>query len=506
MAMALVALAVTFYYAVARGQDVNWDQLNYHLAVPALLLRGTFWTSVAPSAIQSYFNPLMMIPQYLVIRSLPPMVATLVLAGAQALAFMVAGWICRVVAGPDRRLAWLGFGLCLASPIALSEAGTTYIDLVTAVPVVLAFGLLMTRDMRKTAWPSCMIAGLLLGAAAGLKLTNLIFLFGVPGFFIVGTETWWQRWHGLVLTALMSVMGFMVVAGWWHWTLWEHFGNPVFPFANGLFRAPDYPSVSTLDDRYMGRSIWDLIRYPLYWAFGGGPDGRSSPSGETDPHDARFLFALAGLSALLISCASNHRLRARIIAAPATGMVIAWFLVLVIWLFTFGIHRYMVGVEILTGAVLLILVRMLPDARWRLYVMLPACLACLVILHVPRWTRLPFGAEWRTLLATPIRLAGRPMVILGDAPTAFLVASMPPKTLLVGGLSSLDETNEADNTLFRQTTAMLADGRTPYILSHATAAPPDRPLLHALKLRIGSDCQAISIAAQDFRLCDLQRD
>src|SRR6202034_2128277 len=97
----VTALATTLLFAFKRGQDTNWDQLNYHLDVPFMLLHGTFWDSIAPSGIQSYLNPLVLIPQYMVIRVLPPQAAVTIIAAAQAMAFVVAGRICLRIAGPD---------------------------------------------------------------------------------------------------------------------------------------------------------------------------------------------------------------------------------------------------------------------------------------------------------------------------------------------------------------------------------------------------------------------
>ena len=47
------AVGTTLVFAVRRGQDTNWDQLNYHLDVPFLMLQGSFWDSIAPSVIQA---------------------------------------------------------------------------------------------------------------------------------------------------------------------------------------------------------------------------------------------------------------------------------------------------------------------------------------------------------------------------------------------------------------------------------------------------------------------
>ena len=88
---------------------------------------------------------------------------------------------------------------------------------------------------------------------------------------------------------LGTAIGFVAIAGWWHLMLWRRFHNPIFPYANNIFRSPDYPPVGQRDWRFLPRSAWDIVRYPYYWLMGGSPTKfLPSPASETDPKDARF--------------------------------------------------------------------------------------------------------------------------------------------------------------------------------------------------------------------------
>ena len=70
--------------------------------------------------------------------------------------------------------------------MALSEAGTTIVDLILAVPVLLAYLLLLTRDDASAPRHATLAAGVLLGLAVGLKITNAVFAIGAPAFFLAG--------------------------------------------------------------------------------------------------------------------------------------------------------------------------------------------------------------------------------------------------------------------------------------------------------------------------------
>jgi hypothetical protein len=507
-AMLMASLLLTWVFALRSGQDTNWDQRNYHLAVPFLLLQGHFWENVAPAGIQTYLNPLILVPQYLLIQHLPPRLATLVIATFQASTFLVAGLACLAVCADkagERTMALLGFALCLASPMALSEAGTTYVDLITAVPILIAYWRLLARGTGAQARRACLLAGLLLGVAGGLKLTNLVFCFGVPGLLLAGTESWRERAGLLTRVAAATLVGFLLIAGWWHLALWERFSNPVFPFYNNIFHSPDMAAIALNDPRFLPHSVWDILHYPLYWVTGGSPNpSLMSPASENDPRDPRFLLALLGIIASGIALLLRPDWRRRALRTPATGLLLAWLSVYLVWLGTFAIHRYMVALEIMTGMVLLVLAAQLPGRRLRHGVLIACAVASLIDMHVALWARSPFAGHWRTIAPTPIDLPGKPLVFLQNAPTAYVAASLPAEARFVGLGSEIDLSAGQTTRLTAQVRALLdpAAGRTPYLLTLASHTP-DATMLAGYQLRLAPNCRQLAIGLDRFSLCRL---
>jgi hypothetical protein len=506
----VVAIATTLVFAFRRGQDVNWDQLNYHLAIPFLMLHGTFWDSIAPAGIQSYFNPLVLMPQYFAIRVLPPLAAVATIGMVQAMAFVVAARLCLRIAGPDpggdRYVgAFLGFVLCLASPMALSEAGTTIVDLITAVPVLLAYLLLLTRDDAAAPRHACLAAGLLLGMAAGLKLTNAVFVIGAPAFFLAGPAHPRRRLAGVTQLALGTIGGFAVSAGWWHLAVWRRFHNPTFPYFNNIFHSPDAPPLATRDPHYVTQSAWAMLSYPYYWLVGGSPiPGRLSPASETDPKDARFALALAGEVVVLAIAPFRRPPRVASLARPESGLLLACAVDYPVWLYTFGIHRYMVSLEILCGAVVLVLADWLVAGRWRTWLLLVLVILTLARIHVASWQRLPFRDQWRTIAAQPLELPGRPLIFLTFKPSAFLALSLPGKARYVD--LSCDELDlcRSETSLTRQLKVDLIG--TPPFSFYAVmqqGSPPNIVGLSTYGLRLGTRCQQLAVAAQTFLVCDV---
>jgi len=511
---ATVAIGTMLVYAVRRGQDANWDQLNYHLSSAFLLLHGTFWDSIAPSGIQTYLNPLILIPEYLVIRALPPLAAVITIVAVQAMAFVLAARICLRIAGPEQGAggyvtAFLGFVLCLVSPMALSEAGTTIVDLIGAIPVLLAYLLLLTRDDAQAPRHACLIAGLLLGVAAGLKLTNAVFVIGAPAFFLAGPTPPRRRIAGVVQLAFGVASGFLVVAGWWHLALWRRFHNPIFPYANNIFRSPDYPPVALRDGRFLPTSAWDIVLYPYYWLVGGSPTpGLLSPASETDPKDARFALALVGAPVAFAVAVFRRPRISSLLARPETGLLLACAVDYVVWLFTFGILRYLVPVEILCGAVLLVLTGWAVAGRRRNWLLLALIVLAVTRLHVASWQRVPWQSHWGTIAPAPLPLPGRPLIFLTFEPSAFLALSLPIDARYVNlDCREFNLCEPDDTTLARQLRADLeaAPPYTLYVVIPGGSSAPNLSGLAAYGLRLGTQCQSLAFVEKVYLICNVLR-
>jgi hypothetical protein len=503
-----LAVTTTLFFAYRKGQDANWDQLNYHLAMPFLLLHGVLWDSVAPAGIQTYLNPLILIPQYILLRGLPPLVAAGTIAATQAIAFVVAGRICIEIApaGPrpkDYRPALLGFLLCLASPMALSEAGTTIVDLLLAIPVLLAYHLLLTREDAGAPRLADLYAGLLLGAATGLKMTNAIFAIGAPAFYLTGQSHLRHRIGGLAQLAVGGLLGFVIVAGFWHFELWHRLHNPIFPYFNTIFHAPAASESVLRDARFLPKSGWDVIMYPVYWLVGGSPTpGLPSPASETDPKDARFILALILLPFAVVTTLLHRR---HMLFRCETGLLAAWAIDYIVWLFVFGIHRYFVVGEILCGVVLLILTSWMAAGRWRLIVLLALAVITLARIHVASWARLPWGPHWRTIARTTLTLPDRPLIFLMSKPMAYVALALPATTRYVGFDPDLDLSGGRETVLTRQVREEIRT--TPGSSRFAVlAGPPPQGAVATLAsygLRLTPECRDFAIAETRFQLCHL---
>ena len=81
-------------YSLGQGADSNWDVRNYHLYNAFAFLDGKLSIDLAPAGMQSYFNPLLDVPFYLMAMHLPAMLVGFVMGVIHGLNFPLLLGIC----------------------------------------------------------------------------------------------------------------------------------------------------------------------------------------------------------------------------------------------------------------------------------------------------------------------------------------------------------------------------------------------------------------------------
>lgn len=512
----IVSLAVTVTFGLTRGQDVNWDQHNYHIGEPHLLANGTFWESAAPAGIQSFFNPYVLQIKYFAINSFPPIVVATLVSLVQSTAFMLAGLVSIAVvassgsalaAGERALLALLGFSLCLLAPVALSEAGTTLIDLVTAVPVIAAY-LLLLRRSQIGVFRAAAFAGALIGAATALKLTNAVFAFGVIGFACFGTDSWMLRFRWLLAFGAIAAASFFLVGGSWQFELWQRFGNPFFPYFNNIFGSPDGHSVAMRDGRFLPSSVLDVWRYPLFWLFGGSPNGDlGSPSSELILRDARWAIATFCSVIALFVMVLSRKPRKNFSSDPSLGLLCAVLIAYLVWLWMFSIHRYMAVIDILVGAALLALAIKLPGRWMRLGFLTASVALSSAVIRVPDWGHRDWQKTWQGINPTTADFGSSPIFFLVDKPTFYVAASLPRDSRFVGLVGDFEmraESNTAFSRLLKK--HLSADPPLPLWAVHkGTVHSVATSVLDSYGLSVTDACVNLDTIVEVFSICKVER-
>ena len=335
----LLAGALYTYFA---GEDTNWDWRNYHEYGAYALLNGRFDLDVAPGGLQTFLNPLAYLPPYLLRHVFGAPAWGPMLGAIHGLNLALIFWISRGILGNVASTLTLVASLVIAAfgPMTLFEAGTSFADILTALPIVAGVGLMLSDGERQQT--RLMAAGLLIGAAAGLKLTNMIFLIGAGASLLLVASPL----PAMFAFGAGSAAGALVTGGAWAYGLWTEFGSPVFPFYNEIFRSPEAPLESIADGRFTPHGLLDAFAYPFYWLAG---VPRSAEWAFRDPRFAALIVLLA------VTIGVGRWRNVELLRPRDKRFLLLFFASYALWLQAFSIQRYAIVLELLAAPLLVLL-------------------------------------------------------------------------------------------------------------------------------------------------------
>jgi len=355
--------------SVALGIDSNYDLRKYHVHNPWAALNDRLGTDFFAAGTQTYYQPLLDIPYYLLATGWLndfPRVVTFLMGVPAGLLFALTLFCVWTVLGTVRgiglvtRHAWTalaGFFGLTSAPV-IFQIGSLTNEVQTAVLVVGAVAALLHWRRRPVA--AAAASGALLGLAAGAKLTALLYTpTFLLAFLLACGWGWRERARVFVVFSCAWWVLFLAAYGWWGWALWRATGNPMFPFFNNVFRSELLPAVSFNDPWFRPASWREALFYPFYWV-------NTRAVSESFCTDTRYLFTqtcvcVTALFALLRFLAARGRrnvagaaaggVASRVFREPRIAAFFALFLCgsYVFWEKQFSILRYTVPLSVFLG-------------------------------------------------------------------------------------------------------------------------------------------------------------
>jgi hypothetical protein len=503
-------------FAYSRGQDISYDQVNYHYYAAYAFETGRILTDVAPSQVMhNFFSPVVYLPFYFMVRHLPPRAVGTLLGAAHGLnlwlVFCIALLVTRrFLPGPRMIAVIAALLISIASPMALSEVGTTMSDLLTSVPVLAGLALLMRTEFRDgqraAAIGWIVLAGALVGAATSLKLTNASFAIGLAAASVVGWTNWRERLTAVFATGLGGLLGFAACGGFWYLTMWRLFRNPVFPYFNNVFASPDFPTHALSDDRFMPHGILQALAYPFLWS------ARQTTTAEIPFRDARFaMLLILGVLAFGLWLARRARMaEPDAPRMPAGQRLIVFFVVAFgLWMYEWSIQRYLVVLELLAGPAIVVLLQWLGLFRAPRSCALAAlalAIVCVLTVRVPDWGHLGWRKTWYSTEAPPTD-GEHPVYLLAGEPLSYVVPQLKPGAIAIGYVPWENIPAWGDTIFLRRIHAILADRQNDPITAISSGPPSDgfRQTIAQYGLKLDGACTTTPGRPSPLTWCPLTR-
>lgn len=388
LSIAIFSLGASIAWTIVAGQDLNFDLITYHYYLGYSAFVPRFQLDFLAAGVYGYQSPL----PYLALYGLdsigtPPVVIATLHAAFHALNLVFLYLLTELLVGKAAASRERGTVISLwllgaIAPIYWTLVGTSFADLLTST-LVLAGLWLTGRGVAEngrlppggSAWIA--IGSALAGAAAGARIHNSIYVAGLLcALLFTRFADRGARARAVAAGALGAFSGWALCFVPWAYRLYEAFGNPFFPFFNGLFPSPDFPASNLPFLSFTPGNLRDLITLP-FWM------GTDSPWVYVelplpDIRPALFAVCLFAFALLLLYRRARGR---RFATAPepsagySTGQIAqAQRLILIffvtsaaLWLATSSNGRFGVALFLLGGPVCgVLLSRLLP----RRYVML----------------------------------------------------------------------------------------------------------------------------------------
>lgn len=524
LALCIIIAAAFGVLAVVLGQDANWDLLNYHYYDPFALVHGRLDYDMAPAQVQTFHNPLLHLPFYYAVNSLPPVAVGFLLGTFQGLNFVLLYAIARcLIHAPTTRLGTLYAALIALSGMLgaanLSEIGTTMADNVVSVFVLGSLFLviagckgLLERNASGLAYAAA--AGALMGLAVGLKQTTAIYGLGLCAAMLSIAIPWSRRIQAAFIFGVGVLGGLAMTGGFWFYELWERFGNPTFPYFNRVFQSPWVTSQFNLrDERFLPRRFYEWLTYPLVCLFD------PSRTAELTFRDLRIplLYVLAvtlGVAAIVrrrtATLGSYDSLqRSRLALLMVFGIV-----TYVVWLKLFSIYRYLIVTEMLAPlGIWLLAARLVPSSPLAKRLTLLALLGVTVTVRPPNWGRVSWDRDYFGVQVPVLPDPEHSLVLMtGYEPTAYVIPAFPAAVRFVRIQSNFTRPDVMSDGYRRRIQRAIAENRGPlYALFHENEATLPQQALAAYGLSLLSDrCQTIRSHIQNsvpepMRFCEVVR-
>ena len=238
--MWLALLSVPVFFA---PMGLSWDALNHHIYLGWTAQQHRLDVDFLPAGYQTLTYPYLYWPVYkLAATGVGPVFAGAVLASLHVIT-VPAVWLIARACMPgttvfDAAMRTMAVALAFLSGVMLSQLDSSSNDMLAASPLVWAIALAleaMRPHGQDVARRLLLLSGTLAGASVAFKLSNGPIAVMLPLLWMFPGQSLRERLVNITLASLTTLAGFLLAYGYWGALLWTRFGNPIYPFYDGVF-------------------------------------------------------------------------------------------------------------------------------------------------------------------------------------------------------------------------------------------------------------------------------
>jgi hypothetical protein len=515
IACAVLALATNYLL----GKDTAWDTLNYHLYLGLSALNNRFGQDYFAAGSLAYLNPFAYAPFYAMVHAGLP---ALFICSIFAIVHSVILWFTfelgvAVCPARDDRTRLLAGGsaaaLAFMNPILIQQIGSCFADITTA-ELALSGWLLLASAVRAPRISRVLCAGLILGAATGLKLSNALPAISAFGILVVLPLRLREKIRYGSLYGIFLGVGFVAVAAPWSYHLFKAFGNPMFPMFNNIVRSPEFTTEAMTNIRFVPSSIGEALWRPFAMI-----DPARMVHEELSAPDPRYAIIVVLVIVGAVRWAWMRFARSsprpakaarndssRVLAALGFGLLIDW----VLWLFASANSRYVLMMACVAACVLVGMLFQMFESRPKIrnYILCAIFLTQAIQLYMGaeyRWNGTPWAGPWFDIsMSDRLRMERSLYLSYGVQSNSFIAAFLAKDSGFVNFVGGFTLDSEGANgahvkALIRRyapNLRVIFNGGTPY-KNAELRAPPAQKVDDALQ-RFGlradmRECSTIAI-------------
>lgn len=434
------------------GQDANWDLRNYHWYNPYALLTHRLGTDLAPAGLQTYFNPLLDVPYFLMAQHWDARLVGFLMGFVQGLAYSVLLHLNYAALSnlPNASRYRTSMLLALGGTFSvgfLAEVGTTMGDSTTALLIILSLYLLISNiqilhGAVKQYLAIIFLAGLIAGFAVGLKLTNAVFAVALCGALFFTPHTWAARLRASLILGLGVLFGLAITNGYWFYTMWVQFRNPLFPQFSTLFPNPLTRSMAVADTRFLPKNLTEAAFWPIIFSVN--PLRVSELRFWQVTWPTLYIgFTLFAFLRLTGAYAARRGIRPTPLPLEQRYVLAYVAIGFITWMAIFSIYRYIIALELVAPLAIWILAQQIFNAsagRRVAYAAIGLSFAIAVLGGTTNWGHAPWARRAFRIHPECRRPQMRSVIMLIGQPRAWLAPFFPADNTFIGTGTNLGMT------------------------------------------------------------------